>query len=117
MTEHNENIKTLLELIKENPELPIVPMVDAEIVGDGYGRWSGAWGMARVDKYVVADIGWETRIIFESDGDVLEALEKYLTNDEFEKLPNNEAELQKVYDNLPWIKAIIVDINVDWEQE
>lgn len=112
MAEHNENIKTLLELIKENPELPIVPMVDAEIVGDDYGRWSGTWGIAEVDRYVVADNGWESRIIFESDGDVLEALEKYLTNDEFEKLPDDEAEWQKVYDGLPWIKAIIVNIDV-----
>lgn len=117
MTEHNENIKTLLELIKENPKLPIVPMVDSEICGDGYGRWSGAWGAARVDKYIVADIGWDSRIIFESDGDILETLEGYLTDDEFEKLPDNETELQKAYDNLPWIKAIIVDINVDLEQE
>lgn len=112
MTDHSENIKTLLELIKENPELPIVPMVDAEIVEDGYGRWSGTWGIAEVDRYVVTDNGWETRIIFESDGDVLEALEKYLTNDEFEKLPDDEAEWQKVYDSLPWIKAIIVNIDV-----
>lgn len=112
MTEHSENIKSLLELIKENPELPIVPMVDAEIVGNEYGRWSGTWGKAMVDRYVVADIGWETRIIFESDGDVLEALEKYLTNDEFERLSDDEAEWQKVYDSLPWTKAIIVNIDV-----
>lgn len=112
MVEHNENIKTLLELIKENPELPIVPMVDAEIVGDGYGRWSGTWGKAMVDRYVIADIGWEARIIFESDGDVLEALEKYLTDDEFERLSDDEAEWQKIYDGLPWIKAIIVNIDV-----
>lgn len=112
MAEHSENIKTLLELIKENPGLPILPMVDSEICGDGCGRWSGTWGIARVDRYVVADIGWESRIIFESDGDVLDALERYLTDDEFERLPDDETEWQEVYDGLPWIKAIIVNIDV-----
>ena len=111
MTEHNDNIKTLLEIIEKNPELSIVPMVDSEIVGDGCGRWSGTWGKARVDRYVVADNGWESKIIFESDGDLLEALEMYLTDDEFERLPDDEAEWQKVYDELPWIKAIIVNID------
>lgn len=112
MAEHSENIKTLLELIKENPGLPILPMVDSEICGDGYGRWSGTWGIAMVDRYVVADNEWESRIIFESDGDVLYALERYLTDDEFERLPDDETEWKKVYDGLPWIKAIIVNIDV-----
>lgn len=36
-------IADLLELIKAHPELPIVPMVDSEIVcDDGYARWKGA---------------------------------------------------------------------------
>lgn len=112
MTEHSENIKTLLELIKENPELPIVPMVDSEIVGDGCGRWNGSWGTTRIDRYLTTKDDWEPQIIFESDEDVAEALEKYLTDDEFERLPDDETEWQKVYDGLPWIKAIIVNIDV-----
>ena len=45
----NENTKNLLELIQQNPDLPIVPMVDAEIVnGDDWGRWMGSFGAARV---------------------------------------------------------------------
>ena len=39
-----ENREELFRLIKENPELPIVPMVDAEIVADDCGYWIGAWG-------------------------------------------------------------------------
>ncbi len=35
----NENVKKLLELVKANPDLPIVPMVDAEICGDDYGTY------------------------------------------------------------------------------
>lgn len=44
-------ISDLLELIKAHPELPIVPMVDSEIVcDDGCARWMGAWGPASVTK-------------------------------------------------------------------
>lgn len=37
----------LMKLAQENPELPIVPIVDSEIVeDDGYARWLGSWGSA-----------------------------------------------------------------------
>lgn len=49
-------ISDLLELIKAHPELPIVPMVDSEIVcDDGCARWMGAWGPASVTKYLVSE--------------------------------------------------------------
>ena len=49
-------ISDLLELIKAHPELPIVPMVDSEIVcDDGYARWKGAWGAASVTKYLLSE--------------------------------------------------------------
>jgi len=39
--------------MQENPDLPVVPMVDGEIVaGDDHGYWQGAWGYARVDEYL-----------------------------------------------------------------
>lgn len=47
--------KEFLRLIEENPNLPIVPMVDCEIVGDGYGRWLGAFGYAYVGEYALYD--------------------------------------------------------------
>ena len=37
----NEKINELLELIKANPDLPILPMVDHEIVAEDYGRLRG----------------------------------------------------------------------------
>lgn len=51
----NEKITELLRLIKENPDLPILPMVDGEIcAGDDYGYWSGSWGTARVDEFLIS---------------------------------------------------------------
>ena len=40
--------ENLLQLIKENPDLPIVPMVDQEIVADDCCTWwIGKWGKSR----------------------------------------------------------------------
>ena len=47
---------------------------------------------------------------FKSWDDVFDTLEKYLTDEEFEKLPESESECRAHYDALPWTKAIIVYI-------
>ena len=47
----NDNIKLLLELINENPELPIICMVDSDIIGDDYGRWMAQVGWSEVGEY------------------------------------------------------------------
>lgn len=67
-----ENVAELLNLIKENPDLPIVPMVDSEIVAsDEYTNWLGSFGKAEID-YV-----WDNgeRIYFKSN-DEEDLLEK-----------------------------------------
>lgn len=108
----NENITRLLALIKENPDLPIVPMVDAEIVaGDDFGRWMGSWGYSKVDEYLIPPKDYEP-MIFKSDDDVFDTLEKVLTEAEFNALPDVEAECRKAYDALPWVKAIMVNIDL-----
>lgn len=49
----NNKTQALLNLIKENPDLPIVPMVDYEVVEDGYGRWMGSFGHCYVGEYAL----------------------------------------------------------------
>lgn len=52
----NSNIAKLIELAKENPELPIIAMVDGEIVGgDEYARWLGIFGEAKLGEYTLYD--------------------------------------------------------------
>ena len=108
----NENTKKRLDLIQQNPDLPIVPMVDAEIVsGDDWGRWMGSFGAARVDEYLIPPQDYDP-MLFKSDDDVFDVLEKCLPEAEFDALPEKESECRPVYDALPWVKAIIVDINL-----
>ena len=47
----NDNIKELLELINENPELPIICMVDSDIVSEDYGRWMAQIGWSVIGEF------------------------------------------------------------------
>lgn len=89
-----KNREELFKLMQENPELPVVPMVDGEIPGDDCGYWLGSWGQAQVDEYLEAG----DHFLFKSDDDV------------FDALPNNESECRPYYEKLPWKKAIVVYI-------
>lgn len=101
-----KNREKLFQLMKEYPELPVIPMVDGEIPGDDCGYWLETWGMANVDEYLITN----DRVLFKSDDDVFEALERFLPDDEYYRLPDVESECRKQYDALPWKKAIVVYI-------
>ena len=110
-----KNRNKLLKLMWEYPDLPIVPMVDGEIPGDDSGRWIGSWGEVYIDEYLLTkNREW---VVFKSDDDIFDVLERHLTDEEFEKLPESEEECREVYDALPWIKAIIVNIDLPDEPD
>lgn len=96
----------LFKLMQENPELPVVPMVDSEIVADDYGRWMGAWGNSYIGEYILGD----ERAYFRGNDDAEEVLNGYIGGVDFYELP--EKEVEKEYAALPWIKAIIVNIDL-----
>lgn len=108
MTTDEKRKEELFRLMQENPELPVVPMVDGEIPGDDCGYWLGAWGSAQIDEYLLVSNG--ERIVFKSDDDIFDVLERCLTEEEYEALPETESECRPRYDALPWAKAIIVYI-------
>ncbi len=95
--------------MQENPELPIAPMVEGTIPGDEFAYWLGTLGSAQIDEYIVCES--QDWMAFKSDGNVFDVLEHYLSDEEFEKLPETESECRAYYDTLPWTKAIIVYIN------
>lgn len=56
MSRYTDSIQKLVDLAKEHPDLPIVAMVDGEIVGgDDYGRWLGSVGNVELGEYVLFD--------------------------------------------------------------
>lgn len=104
-----ENLLALLKLMQENPELPVVPMVDSEIVcDDGYARWLGAWGSSYIGEYLIT----KEQVRFREDDDMYEiemTLEEQIGSDAFGGMSDDEA--KKAYAALPWVKAIILNID------
>ena len=103
-----KNREELFRVMQENPNLPVIAMVDSEIVADdGYNRWLGAWGHCEICEYFVG----EERIHFR-ESDNFDEIEEALTDgqlcyDDFEAMSDEE-----VYNSLPWIRAIIVNIDL-----
>ena len=102
----SERVSTLFKLIKENPNLPILPMVDSEIVADdGYARWTGSWGDAWIGEYIIGN----ERVYFKDEEDAECVLNDCVGGIDFYEVP--ESKVEKEYNKLPWIKAIIVNID------
>lgn len=97
--------------MQENPELPVVAMVYSEVVqDDGYSRWMGAWGSSSIEEYFIG----EEQIHFREEDD-FDEVEETLTDgqmcyDDFEAMSDEEA--VGAYNALPWIKAIVVNIDL-----
>lgn len=113
-----ECLEQVLELMKENPDLPVVPMVGWDIVADdSYSYWLGKWTRARVDKYLVS----EERVHFYSDGiygdeeelSDLNEIEQVLWHYYDYSLVDswNDRECIDYYKHLPWQEAIVVYID------
>lgn len=110
-----ENLKELFELIRKHPDLPIVAMVDSEIVADdGCCYWMGSWGSCFIDKYIIHE---DYGVIFYDKGnpDTVDIFEKYFDYAECgidEELPDEKALqlMKEKIDTLHWEEAIIVYI-------
>lgn len=103
-----KNLDTLFELIKQNPNLPIVPMVNYEIVADDCATyWMASWGAARIDSYILKN----DRIWYLSDGkeEIFENLFEFPVD-----FPKEQEEqfMEDAVSSLPWTRAIMVKIEL-----
>lgn len=61
----SEKLTQLLELMQANPELPVIPCVDGDVVsGDEYYCWLGSWGESAVQEFVIG----RERTYYREDG-------------------------------------------------
>lgn len=116
MTSERErkNREELFRLISENPELPIVPMVYYEVVAGENLYWLGSWGDVHIGEYLFG----KDEIYFREDDDmynVEKVIEEFLDDGAFAGM--NDEEAKKAYNSLPWIKAIIVCIDLPEQGE
>ena len=101
----------IIKLIEENPDLPIVPMVDSEVVADDGGYWLGKWGRCEVTEYYRG----REYIHFRDDDeeDVLNDMVgcKYGYDSQGRDIYDlSDAEWDALYKSIPWTKCIVVYI-------
>ena len=107
-TSRSERVKRLLTLIEQNPDLPIVPMVDGEVCQGEECNWMGGWGTASVTRYWAGEDG-----VYFYQGDGLvddEAINDPACEWDYDDLDDDEA--LEVYKNLPWTDCIAVYITL-----
>ena len=103
----------LLNLIRDNPELPVIPLVDTEVVADDcYSWWLGKWGYTKVIEYY---IGRDHIHIKDEDDeeDVLVDMEWCMyscTQDGRDIFDLSDEEWDTLYKSIPWTRAIAVYI-------
>lgn len=116
MVSEKENRKKLFQLMQEHPELPVVTMVNSDIVADcGYSYWRGVFGDVSIGEYLVGN----EKVHFREDDDPYEVdntlydclSETSMGLAKFRNLKTDK-DVSEAYDKLPWIKAIIVYIEV-----
>lgn len=133
------NSQELIKLISENPSLPVIPMVDYEVVSDdGCARWLGSFGRSYIGEYALFDEKeryYEDREEFKEDYydyycDELCEKFKYescitfanddrFVDEQVAKNKENEKRLNKYLDEIAdkyFRKAIIVYIDVPDEE-
>lgn len=133
MTDKERN-EELLKLVAENPDLPIIALVDWEVVGDEHGRWLGHFSRVELGEYTTCgERYYEDREEFkeryynDNDEELCErfgycpyvseySVEKgYHTVEQYEANEKAEEALDKYLDEVAekaFVKAIIVYIDV-----
>lgn len=105
-------IEELLKLMKENPDLHILPMVGSEVVSDdSYSYWIGSWGRCELTEYYIG-----REYVHFKDEDVEDVLRDMVgckygeTKDGKDIWDLSEKEQDELFASLPWAKAIVVYI-------
>lgn len=109
-----ENLNMLLKLMKENPTLRVLPMVDTDVVpSDDFTMWAGEFGASKID-YIW---GEEERIYFKSTDEeelINETMDVIGCNEELKNLTEEQIEdmADKEVENLDLEKVIVVKITI-----
>ena len=103
----NEYTKALVDLINENPDLPVKVRVSTEVVGgDDYAWWLGIIGRSEVKEYIT----------YQMYGDGEDFVFKDNTEEMFEFISDSgeisEEQAKKKINELEWQKAIFVNVDL-----
>ena len=99
------NREELFRLMREHPELPVIPMVNTEVVADDdYTWWMGSFGRVELAGYILA---WDRVLIrgWDDDETVLDMLDEYIG---WESWPDEKVDA--AIKAFPWVECIMVHI-------
>ena len=104
----NDNIKHLIQLMDENPDLPVIPMVGQDIVADCTGEWVAHFGKAEIKKMCI----YGEKVIFREDKNAIKTVEALELEGLTEGRTREESieKLDGYLNELDWLEAIIVHI-------
>ena len=104
----NENIKDLLRMMDEHPDLPVIPMVGQDIVADCIGEWVAHFGKAEVKKMCI----YGEKVIIREEKNAIKTVEALELEGLTEGRTREESieKLNGYLDELDWLEAIIVHI-------
>lgn len=113
------NIDNLMKLIKDNPDLEILPMVGGGVYGgDEFDAWLGSWGQARIeyihnpDKETSKYLDLERMYILSQDEEhIREEIYDYLTM----KLPPEYARSEVPFESILH-KTDLLFKEIEWEK-
>ena len=105
-----EEMREFLLLVLENPELPVVPMVYADCVGDDeYSYWLSKVGRSEIREFAIDEWYHDGAIVYRDEANAEETLIEAIaetkyngTDEDYEKAKEEAAGL--------WTKAIVVYI-------
>lgn len=101
----NPKLAQLLDLMQANPHLPVVPMVESDVVvDDTYGTWLGSWYNSSLDKYYRG----EERIYFYDECDMEDLIAEVKGWDWYEAA--SDEQVLEAYRTIPWVECIVVYI-------
>ena len=103
----------LARLISSHPGIPVIAMVEYEVVGDNESRrWAGSVGSCHATEYVYAEEGstggeriWQRH----QAGDLVDLMVENVAKEEYEAA--RQQAWEKV-EAMPWKKAIILNIDL-----
>lgn len=106
--------QNLLKILSENPDLPILCMVDYEICGDdSCRRWAGSIGEVEIKEYISLDpeeTVYGQSIFWKEDIDeLIDLMSEEAPPEEYEAVWQQNAE--KIKKDERWIKAIVINID------
>lgn len=102
-----EFFNELYKIVQENPNIPIIPLVNAEVVAEDYPTWwEGYWHEVSIEYFLDGtEVTW-----FKSIADEYDVVADICGEDVADNI--TEEEMHDLFENQPWKKYIVVWISV-----